>query len=68
MPSTALPLRFSLYPWAKFHHQKGAVKIHILLDLRGSIPVFIAITKGTVHDIKSLDVAPIEPGSLLQYG
>jgi len=61
--STTIDLCLSLFPWAKFHHQKGAVKMHTLLDLRGSIPVFIDITEGSVHDVNSLDVMPIEPGS-----
>jgi len=61
--STTIDLCLSLYPWAKFHHQKGAVKMHTLLDLRGSIPVFIDITEGSVHDINSLDILPVEPGS-----
>jgi hypothetical protein len=61
--STTIDLCLSLYPWAKFHHQKGAVKLHTLLDLRGSIPVFIDITEGSVHDVNSLDKLPIEPGS-----
>lgn len=61
--STTIDLCLSLYPWAKFHHQKGAVKMHTLLDLRGSIPVFIDITEGNVHDVNLLDVMPIEPGS-----
>jgi len=37
--------------------------MHTLLDLRGSIPVFIDITEGSVHDVNSLDKLPIEPGS-----
>lgn len=61
--STTIDLCLSLYPWAKFHHQKGAVKMHTLLDLRGSIPIFIDITEGSVHDVNSLDIMPVEPGS-----
>lgn len=61
--STTIDLCLSLYPWAKFHHQKGAVKMHTLLDLRGSIPVFVDITEGAVHDINVLDKMPVEPGS-----
>jgi len=61
--STNIDLCLSLYPWAKFHHQNGAVKMHNLLYLRGSIPVFIDITEGSVHDVNLLDVIPIEPGS-----
>ena len=37
--------------------------MHTLLDLRGSISVFIDITKGSIHDVNLLDVMPIEPGS-----
>jgi hypothetical protein len=61
--STTIDLCLSLYPWAKFRHQKGAVKMHTLLDLRGSIPIFVDITEGAVHDINSLDKMPVEPGS-----
>lgn len=61
--STTIDLCLSLYPWAKFHHQKGAVKMHTLLDLRGSIPIFVDITEGAVQDINSLDKMPVEPGS-----
>ncbi len=46
LDSTTIDLCLSTFPWAKFHHGKGAVKLHTLLDLRGSIPAFINITKG----------------------
>ena len=61
--STTIDLCLSLYPWAKFRQQKGAVKMHTLLDLRGSIPIFVDITEGAVHDVNSLDKMPVEPGS-----
>ncbi len=60
--STTIDLFLSLYPWAKFYHQKAAVKMHTLLDLRGSIPVFLDITEGSVRDVNSLYILPIEPG------
>lgn len=53
----------SLFPWAKFRRKKGAVKLHTLLDLRGSIPVFIEITDGSVHDVNVLDILITEPGA-----
>jgi hypothetical protein len=61
--STTIDLCLSLYPWAKFRQQKGAVKMHTLLDLRGSIPIFVDITEGSAHDVNSLDKMPVEPGS-----
>jgi hypothetical protein len=61
--STTIDLCLSLFPWAKFRKNKGAIKMHTLLDLRGSIPVFIDITDGTTHDVNILDLMPIEPGA-----
>lgn len=44
----------TLFPWAHFRKHKGAVKVHTLMDLRGSIPCFIRITHGKVHDVNIL--------------
>lgn len=63
LDSTTIDLCLSLFPWAKFRKHKGAVKMHALLDLRGSIPRFIEITHGLVHDVNILDVLIPEPGS-----
>ena len=63
LDSTTIDLCLSLFPWAKFRRRKGAVKLHALLDLRGSIPTFIEITDGSVHDVNILDVLIPEPGS-----
>jgi len=63
LDSTTIDLCLSLFPWAKFRKQKGAVKLHTLLDLRGSIPSFIRITDGKVHDVNILDELIPEPGS-----
>ena len=61
--STTIDLCLSLFPWAKFRKQKGAIKMHTLLNLRGSIPEFIRITDGKVHDVNILDELIPEPGS-----
>jgi hypothetical protein len=63
LDSTTIDLCLSMFPWAKFRKAKGAVKMHTLLDLRGSIPIYIDITTGSVHDVNILDTMPIEPGS-----
>lgn len=54
---------FSLCPWAPFERSRGAVKMHTLLDLRGSIPTFIDITHGRSHDVLTLDRIAFEPGA-----
>ena len=51
LDSTTIDLCLSLFPWAKFSKKKGAIKMHTLLNLRGSIPEFIRITEAKVHVI-----------------
>jgi hypothetical protein len=61
--STTIDLCLSLFPWAKFRQRKGAIKLHTLLDLRGSIPTFIHMTDGKTHDVRILDELPPEAGA-----
>lgn len=63
LDSTTIDLCLSLFPWAKFRKHKAAVKLHTLLDLRGSIPTFISITGGKVHDVNILDEILPEAGA-----
>jgi len=64
LDSSTIDLCLSLFPWAKFRKNKGAVKLHTLLNLRGNIPTFIAITDGKVHDVNILDELILEPGAI----
>lgn len=64
LDSTTIDLCLSLFPWARFRKQKGAIKLHTLIDLRGCIPSFIKITDGKVHDVNILDELVPEPGSV----
>jgi hypothetical protein len=64
LDATIIDLFLSVFPWAKFRTNKGAVKLHTLLDLRGSIPVIISITRGKVHDVNILDELFIESGAI----
>jgi hypothetical protein len=64
LDSTTIDLCLSLFPWARFRTAKAAVKMHTLLDLRGSILTFIDITDGKVHDVNVLDVLIPEPGAI----
>jgi len=63
LDSTTIDLCLSMFPWAKFRAHKGAVKLHTLLDLRGSIPSLVIITHGKVHDVNILDQLCFEPGA-----
>jgi len=64
LDSTIIDLCLSMFPWAGFRKSKGAVKLHTLLDLRGSIPTMIYITHGKIHDVNILDNILIEPGAI----
>lgn len=61
--SSTIELCLKLCPWAKFHHEKGAVKMHTLMDLRGAIPTFVHLTEGAVHDSQIMDKIPVEANS-----
>lgn len=63
LDSTTIDLCLTLFPWAQFRKYKSAVKLHTLLDIRGSIPTFIDITSGATHDVNVLDVLLPEAGS-----
>jgi hypothetical protein len=63
LDSTTIDLCLALFPWARFRKHKAAVKMHTLLDLHGSIPAFIRITDGKVHDVNILDEIDIEAGA-----
>ena len=63
LDATTIDLCLSLFDWAPFRSTKAAIKLHTLLDLRGNIPAFIHISDGKTHEVKVLDILPIEPGA-----
>jgi len=64
LDTTTIDLCLSLFPWARFHHNKGAVKLHTMIDLRGNIPVVVHIDDGKSYDTDILDVMIPEPGAI----
>lgn len=61
LDSTTISTSIKLAAWAFGKYSRGAVKMHTLLDLRGSIPANIHITDGKWHDSNELDVLIPEP-------
>ena len=60
LDSTTVSLSIKLFKWARGKYSRGAIKIHTMLDLRGSIPTFILISDGKYHDSNVLDlIVPI---------
>ena len=67
LDATTIDLCLSVFPWARFRRTKAGIKLHTLLDLRGSIPVFIWITDAKVSDVRVLDLLIPEPGSIYLF-
>jgi len=65
LDATTIDLCLSMFPWARFRKAKGAIKLHTMIEIHSSIPVFIDITHGKVHDVNVLDILMLEPGSFL---
>ena len=63
LDSTTIDLCLSLFPWARYKKGQGAVKLHTLMDLRGSIPCFVRVFDGKMHDVQFLDELAFEPGA-----
>lgn len=63
LDSSTIELCLSIFPWARYQRQKGAVRLHTLLDLRGPVPAGIWITDGKVGDVTILDSLIAEPGA-----
>ena len=64
LDASTIDLCRSVFPWARFRSTKSGIKLHTLLDLRGSIPSFVSITDAKVHDVNILDELLPEPGSI----
>lgn len=60
---TTIDLCLSLFPWARYRRLNAGVKMHTLLDLRGSIPVGIDIKPAKIHEIRVFDQLLPEPGA-----
>ena len=65
LDATVIELCASLFDWARFRQTKGAVKLHLLLDHDGYLPVFAHITEGKVHEVNVARAMTFSPGSIV---
>ena len=67
LDSSIITLCLSAFPWAKYSKTKGALKMHTLLDYKGTIPSFMVVTPGKDSDIKVAKQSnlPLCPDSIL---
>jgi len=63
LDATTIDWCLNLFDWAPFRSTKAAITLHTLLDLRSTIPAFIHISDGTLHDVNVLDFLPVEAGA-----
>jgi hypothetical protein len=64
LDATIIDLCLSVFPRARFRKTKGGIKLHTLLDLKGSIPSFIRITEAAFHEVNILDELIPEAGAI----
>jgi hypothetical protein len=65
LDATLIELCVSLFDWAKYRTTKGAVKLHLLLDHDGYLPVFAHVTEGRVHEINIAKGLKFPAGSIV---
>lgn len=63
LDATVIDLCLSVFWWATFRENKGAVKVHTLYDVKTSIPSFIHITSGEIHEVNGMDYIEYESGA-----
>jgi len=65
LDATVIDLCLTMFPWADFRTTKGAVKLHLLLDHEGYLPVFAHITEGCVHEVTVARQLQLPTGSIV---
>jgi hypothetical protein len=63
LDATTIDLCLSLFPWAQYRQKNAGLKLHTLMDLRGSIPTIVIITRNKVHEVNILDQLYFEAGA-----
>jgi hypothetical protein len=53
--ATTIDLCLNTFCWATFRQTKAAIKVHVQLDIKTSIPEFIHITNASIHEVNILD-------------
>jgi hypothetical protein len=65
LDSTTVELCASMFDWAHFRQTKGAVKLHLLLDHEGYLPVFAHVSDGKTGDVKVAQSLDFPKGSIV---
>jgi len=64
LDSSVIDLCLNVFKWANFRKNKGAIKLHLLFDVKASLPIFWLITPAKTHDVKVLDELEFQIGAI----
>lgn len=65
LDATVISLCLSVFDWAKYQQTKGAIKLHMLLDYDGCLPVYMHMTEGNVSDVSVAQQLKLPKDSLV---
>lgn len=64
LDSSIISLSLSLFPWGYYARSKhAALKLHLMLSLRGNLPAWAAVTEANFADMKMIEQIPVSPGA-----
>lgn len=63
--ASIIDLCISMFDWAKYRKTKGAVKLHLVLDHDGYLPVFADLTEGKEADVNIANKLQFPPGTIV---
>ena len=65
LDATVVELCLEMFDWAKYRQTKGAIKLHLLLDHEGYLPVYAHVTEGNVPEIQIARALSLPKGSIV---
>ena len=65
LDATVVELCLGMFDWAKYRQTKGAIKLHVLLDHDGYLPVYAHVSEGNVPEIQIARALSLPKGSIV---
>lgn len=65
LDSTIISVCLKVFDWAKYRQEKGAIKLHTMLDYDGCLPEYVYMTEGKQSDVKHAKYMMIPKKSVL---
>ena len=65
LDSTVISVCLKIFDWAKYRQEKGAIKLHTMLDYDGCLPKYLFMTEGKQADVKHAQYMQMPKGSVI---